>query len=243
MPNLLLHIALITLLCLPSALKAEQLHVAVAANFRASLEHILLQFPDRDGVLISSGSSGTLFAQIVHGAPFDILLAADSDYPQRLVDKGLARPDSLRTYAIGALNLVYQHEVAPNGNASLDTLLADDSLSIATANPRLAPYGQAAQQVLNRYARSKPQILGANIGHAYQLWYSGAVDMALVARSQAGDQGIPIPSSWHAPLRQQAVILAATQNRAFADRFLAWLMAESTQAQITALGYPKEQKS
>ena len=175
---------LVFLLLSPAACGAA-LQVAVASNFRSTLEQLAPGFnrEQAEDIKISSGSSGMLYAQIVHGAPFDVFLSADSSYPRRLEQDGLAL--HRRTYARGILVLVYQPELAELAQTGAAAILRRPGLSLAIANPRLAPYGIAAQQVLERLgSKPSPLLRGANISQAYQMWRGGGADAALVARSQ-----------------------------------------------------------
>ena len=206
---------------------AEPLRIAVAANFRATLEEINLPFSATSGqrILLSSASTGVLATQVRHGAPFHLLLAADAEAPAALADQGLAAPFC---YALGRLALV--------GGDSDD--LADPAHSVAIANPRTAPYGRAALEVLQRPAFAagdrRKLVRGNNVVQAYQFWYSGAVDLALVALSQAGTAGNPIPADWHAPLEQHALVLAAHPAL---DAYLKWLRSDTVRSLILDAGY------
>ncbi|GAB3282928.1 molybdate ABC transporter substrate-binding protein [Parahaliea aestuarii] len=221
---------LILLLSLP-AHAGDTLRVAVAANFRAVLETLAPDFEAADGTALSlsSASTGVLYSQIRHGAPFDVLLAADSERPALLEAEGLG--DQRSCYALGQLVLV--------GSDSLDAL-ANPALSLAIANPATAPYGLAAGQVLARPAyaagQGRKQVQGNNVVQTWQFWHSGSVDLALVPRSLAGDRGIPVPAAWHDPLRQEALILNSERSTA-ARRFLAWLGSPPVQARLQAAGY------
>lgn len=232
---------LIIVMALTPASFANSLHVAVAANFRAPLEKLLPHFAGAESVTISSASSGTLYAQITNGAPYDIFLSANTDFPNRLATAGLALDHSKQIYARGQLVLVYQPQLAELAETGIDRLFAHPGLSVAIANPRLAPYGVAAQQVLDRFSTANLTILrGSNINQAYQLWHSGGADAALVAGSQAGPSGLDIPSDWYGDLSQQAVILQRSDRVDFARQFLDWLLSDATQRMIASMGYVLE---
>ncbi len=234
---------LLIILALSPAILANNLHVAVASNFRVPLEKLLPQFSAAQSVIISSASSGTLYAQILNGAPFDLLLSANTDFPGRLVATGLALEGSKRTYANGQLVLIYQPQLAHKADAGIDALFNHAGMSVAIANPRLAPYGAAAQQVLDRFADVERKVVrGSNINQAYQLWHSGGADIALVARSQAAPPWLDIPRHWYGDLSQQAVILRHSDNIDSARQFLDWLLSPPVQAAIADMGYPVDEK-
>lgn len=217
---------------------ANNLHVAVASNFRLPLEKLLPLYPAAQSVTISSASSGTLYAQILNGAPFDLFLSANTDFSRRLLASGLALEGSNRTYAHGQLVLIYQPQFAPAAAAGIEGFFQQTGMSVAIANPRLAPYGAAAQQVLDRFANVERKVVrGSNINQAYQLWHSGGADAALVAHSQATPAWLDIPRHWYGDLSQQAVILRRSDSLDFARQFLDWLLSKPTQAAIAELGY------
>ena len=142
-------------LALTSGAVAEgaTLHIACAANFRSTLAQLAEQYQAERGqrVLISSGSTGALYAQIVNGARFDLLLAADTWRPQRLAEQGLALESSLQTYAVGQLGLVSHSPLPASASAgTIRSLLGEDGARVALANPDTAPYGSAARQALQQ---------------------------------------------------------------------------------------------
>ena len=229
---------LATLWALPGA--AADLHIASAANFRSTLEQLLQDFPSSgQEIAVSYASTGALYAQIRHGAPFDILLAADVATPVRLASDGLAQAASRRTYARGQLALVYQPHLKALANQGPLSVLNQPQLTLAVANPRLAPYGRAAASVLARLPpATHPQLItGTNILQAYQLWYSGGADTALIARSMAPENYLPIPAQWHEPIDQQVILLNSGADNALAARFLTYLASSRAQQIILADGY------
>ncbi|MFV0276293.1 MAG: molybdate ABC transporter substrate-binding protein [Parahaliea sp.] len=212
----------------------ETLRVAVAANFRAALEALNPDFEGRHNakVILSSASTGVLYNQIAHGAPFDLLLAADVERPAALEAKGLVTTGLRRCYARGQLVLL--------GADSLSAL-TDPNLSLAIANPDTAPYGRAAVEVLARpdfaAGKGRRQVQGSNIVQSWQFWHSGAANLALVPRSLAGELGIAIPGNWHSPIEQQAVVLRRATNQALALAYLDWLTSATIQQAIRHAGY------
>jgi molybdate transport system substrate-binding protein len=229
---------------------AEQINVAVAANFFGTLQKLAPKFEQASGnqLLLSSGSSGQFYSQIREGAPFDVLLSADTDRPRQLEADGLGVAGSRFTYATGTLVLW-----SPTaGVVDRDGKVLRDGRyrMIGIAEPRNAPYGAAAQQVLtalglwDKLNQDKKLAVGENINQAWQFAATGNVDMAFVALSQvgsgeviAGSYWLP-PQSMYSPLDQDAVILTRTSKRPAAEAFLNWLRKDpEAMATIKAAGY------
>ncbi len=233
-------------LLLPSySASSAEIRVAVASNFAATMRTISARFEQQSDhrVTLIIGSTGKHYAQIHNGAPFDLFFAADSRRPQLLESDGSAVAGSRFTYAIGRLvlwsptvGLVEDGgQVLENGNFRY----------LAIANPRLAPYGKAARQLLlQRQLWDKLQhrlVQGENIGQALQFVRSGNAELGLVAWSQLRRPGVPIagsywlvPQSLHAPIEQQAVLL--TDHPAARD-FLAFVKGPQALAVINDFGY------
>lgn len=219
-------------LLLPHQLLAtDPIRVAVAANFRPTLERLNAQFEVETDhrVLLSSASTGTLYSQILHGAPFDLFFAADAAVPARLVSAGRGTGFC---YASGSLVLV-------GGSEGLSAL-ADPSRSLAIANPATAPYGAAAIQVLSRpefaSAGERKLVRGNNVAQAYQFWRSGGTDLALIARSLAPD-GTPIPPDWHDALEQHAVLLSGEAQNEAVRAYMNWIRSDRVRSHILEAGY------
>lgn len=237
------------LACLfPTATRAEEARLAVAANFTSVAQLLADAYAAQSGhhIALSSGSTGKLYAQIRQGAPFDVFLAADRTTPQRLLDEGLAVADSLHDYAIGRLVLLSGHEGI--GRADEQLLRERNFRTFAIANPRLAPYGVAAREVLahvNRLAELEPRfVLGENIAQATQYITTGNADAGLVPWSLALELPTTsstswwlIPADWHAPIVQSAVLLNRAENNAAARGFLAYLQSADALRIITSHGY------
>lgn len=220
---------------------AQPLTVAVAANFAHPARLLADEFFRREGVEVRviSGSTGKLVAQISKGAPYDLLLAADQAGPQRLVADGHAVADSQQSYYFGRL-VVYR---AGGGDGSaLDQLLQGRFERLAIANPRLAPYGRAAMEALEHQdllrMASPRLVMGENVAQAYTLAATGNAALALVALSQMrpGTPGdfSPVPAHWHAPIRQDLVMMSRASNPAAARAFVKYLLGEEAQALILA---------
>jgi molybdate transport system substrate-binding protein len=228
--------ALLLLLVLASrGNAAEPLRIAVAANFRATLQLASDLFQQETGVrvVLSSGSTGVLYSQIVHGAPFDLFFAADRTSTEQLAGtagaQGYGEPFC---YAVGRL-------VLAGGNGTL-AQLGDPALSVAIANPVTAPYGVAAMAVLGRpefaAGASRRLLRGTNVVQAYQFWHSGAADLALLPRALA-PAAPTVPAAWHAPLEQFAIALTpAATNPALAS-YLKWIRSDRVRTLIADAGY------
>ena len=166
------------------ASSAERLHLAVASNFRAAAQSLANDFETRSSyaVSLSSGSSGKLYAQIVNGAPFDVFLSADQDKALRLERDGAGIKGSRMTYALGQLVLWSNQEQSD----AEQRLKSGDFKRIALANPKLAPYGLAAAEVLSSLGHDKRSkwVMGENVAQTFQFIDSAAVDLGFIAYSQ-----------------------------------------------------------
>ena len=226
------YLALLLTLVTCTASGAEPIRVAVAANFRSTLVQINDQFQRDTGyrVLLSSGSTGVLYSQITHGAPYDLFFAADRDSAARLHANRLGSTPFC--YARGEL-------VLAGGNGEL-VQLADPELSLAIANPVTAPYGAAAMTVLARAefagGQGRKLVRGTNVVQALQFWHSGAVDLALLPRALAPG-ATTIPARWYQPIEQHAVVLRRGAGQPAIDAYLNWIRSDRVRALITDAGY------
>jgi molybdate transport system substrate-binding protein len=239
------HLLVFTLglyLALPAL--ADQLLIATATNFKPALVDISESFQAQSGhsVSISSASTGVLYNQILHGAPFHIFLAADSQHPELLEHSGQAIAQTSFTYAWGQLVLAYREELAPLAARGPGELLQKPGLSLVIANPDHAPYGRAAMAVLQKRPLNPDHRLlrATNVGQAYQMWYSGGADAALVALSSSPAHYLEVPANWYSPLQQQAVLLQRGENLAAATQFLHYLASDQAQEVIRKHGYATE---
>lgn len=229
--------------------QAATVTVAVAANFKSTLERMAVGFTEQTGieVQISSGATGALYTQILHGAPYDLFLAADNERPALLVEKGLADPDTLKDYAVGLLAFWVP------GQQPDEATLQGWQGRLAIANPRIAPYGAAAEQVcehLDILHRLKGNIVrGNNILHTFQYVQSGNAPAGLVALAQLRQAGIPdqeywrIPPEWHDSLRQQAVVLKRSTHPAEARALLDYLVAQDELLSEAGYAIPDDHQS
>jgi molybdate transport system substrate-binding protein len=224
--------ALVLLLVIAPAWSAEPLRIAVASNFKPTLDIISQRFEDESGisVLLSSASTGVLATQIQYGAPFDLFFAADAETPRRVMARKAGYAEDAFCYARGSL-------VLAGGEGKLSSL-ADSNLSMAIANPSTAPYGRAALDVLARPefkdGLARKLVRGNNVAQAYQFWKSGAVDLALLPASLAPATATPIPLTWHEPLEQYALVLKPSTA---VDSYLNWVRSDTVRALITDAGY------
>jgi molybdate transport system substrate-binding protein len=242
------RLLLVACCALPAMAGAATLSVAVAANFSAPMQQLAPLFEAASGhqLQLSYGSSGKFFAQITHGAPFQVLLSADAEIPRRLVQAGAAVPGSQFTYATGQLVLWRAQGQAVDDGAAL--LRSGAVQRLAVANPELAPYGRAAMETLTslglQRALAPRLVMGESIGQAYQFVASGNADWGLVALSQvwhdgqfSSGTGWRVPDTLHQPIRQDAVLLRPGEGQPAAVAFLAWLKTEPARAVIRRFGY------
>lgn len=230
---------LVLLVCLWAPLvSAQSLLVAVASNFHGTLELLAEEFHQQSGyrVQISPGSTGQHYAQIRNGAPFDLFLSADEMRPLLLEQEGIGVPGSRRTYALGQLVIWSNQPVS-----GLPFLLQIDRLAIA--NPRLAPYGEAAMQLLQEFPQAdRPQlVMGENVSQTFQFVATGAVPAGLVAMAQvlalpADRRGymFAVPASAYEEVRQQMLLLQDTPP---ARAFYQYLLSPAARQIIQQSGY------
>ncbi len=229
------------------AAQADSVSVAVAANFAAPMQRIAAEFERDTGhkLLISSGATGSFYAQIKNGAPYEVLLAADADTPARLVKEGSAVAASQFTYAVGKLVLWSAQPGVVDGAG--DVLKKGHFEHIALANARLAPYGAAAVQAMKAlgvYDALKPKfVTGENIAQTYQFVSSGNAAMGFVALSQVLRDGKIEGSAWlvptqlYQPIRQDAVLLEKGRGKPAADAFMTYLRGAKAARVIGGYGY------
>lgn len=211
------------------------LTIAAAADLQPVLPRLVAQFERQSGhtVRTAFGSSGNFFAQIQNGAPFDVFLSADIDYPRQLDTAGLAEPGTLTAYATGSLVLWTRRGSGVDVRRGLEVLLSDRVRRVAIANPAHAPYGRAAVAAFQRagvYDTVRPKlVLGENVSQAAQFVQSGNADAGLIplslARSAAARAGeyAPIDPALYPPIEQGAVVVRASRQKDAARAFLVFL--------------------
>ncbi len=226
---------------------AGEVRAAVASNFTGPAKLIAEQFQSETGhrVKLSYGSTGKFYSQIKAGAPFDVFLAADDTTPEKVAKDGLGDSASRFTYAIGTLVLWSRK---PGHVDDKGHVLQGKFDKLAIANPRLAPYGVAAQETLEGlglWNRVKDRIvMGENITQTWQFAGTGNADLAFVARSQTlkdgkaieGSQWV-VPRHLYNPIRQDAIMLNSAQDKAAAEAFMKYLKGPRAAAVIRSFGY------
>ncbi|MDB5963301.1 MAG: modA [Massilia sp.] len=240
--------ALLVLFLSANSVHADEVQVAVAANFAAPMKEIAARFEQDSGhkVLSTVGATGKFYAQIKNGAPFDILLAADDETPAKLEKEGAALPNTRFTYAIGKLVLWSGQPGLVDGKG--DVLRKAGFEHLAIANPKLAPYGAAAVETmrkLNVYGALEPKlVVGESIAQAHQFVVSGAAPLGFVAMSQVYEGGKlksgsvwAVPGNLYSPIRQDAVALEKGKGKPAVEAFLKYLKGDKAKAVIRSYGY------
>ena len=233
--------------CMQAA-RADSVSVAVAANFAAPMQKIVAAFEADTGhkVTVSLGASGKFYAQITHGAPFQVLLSADEATPARLEREGKVVANSRFTYATGALVLWSAQPGLVDDQGAV--LRHGRFRHIALANPKVAPYGAAALQVMETMgvatALQPRWVLGENIAQTFQFVASGNAQLGFVALSQVMEGGRMaqgsawrVPTSLHAPIRQDAALLLAGRDNAAAIALLRYLRSDKARKIMHDHGY------
>ncbi|WP_272642383.1 molybdate ABC transporter substrate-binding protein [Marinomonas mediterranea] len=235
---------------LSSAIGADTLNIAVASNFASVMPSIVKGFEAQTShkVRVSYGSSGKIYAQIRHGAPFDVFLSADQDKPNRLIAESLAVRDSQFTYAQGQLAL-FAPRLTDESHTPKQIVMNQKFNKLAIANPKLAPYGAAAEQVIRALVKNgslteqiqTKLVTGENINQTYQYVVSGNAELGFVALSQVTKQPSnrvwKIPTSLYDPIKQDAVIVESSRHLDAAKQFTDYLKAPSVKEVIEAHGY------
>ncbi len=226
---------------------ADETHAAVAANFIKPMKEVVARFEEKTGhkVTLSFGSTGKLYAQIRNGAPFDLFLSADSTTPAKLEQEGLGVAGSRFTYATGRLALWSPKEGYVDQGG--EVLKKGDFRHVAIANPKTAPYGVAARQVLEGmglWAGIGPRIVqGENIAQTHQFVASGNAELGFIALSQAKDAADAggslwvVPQALYSPIEQDAILLQHGKDNSAARKLLAYLKGDEARAVIKAYGY------
>ena len=239
---------LFTLLASSSAARADEVLVAVAANFLAPLQEIAAEFEksSHHHAVITSGATGQLFTQIQNGAPFEVMVSADSKTPKKLVKAELALADSQFTYARGKLVLWSGNDKLVDDQGAV--LKSGSFKHLAIANPKTAPYGAAAIETLDKLGLSatllSKQVTGENISQAKQFVDSGNAELGFVALSQVYKNGkITKGSAWlvpenlYSPLYQDAVLLKKGEDNPAATALLNYLKSDKAKAIMVTYGY------
>jgi len=223
---------------------AADTQVAVAANFTEPAKEIAAAFTATTGhkALLSFGSSGQFYAQLAHGAPYEVFLSADAERPTKVEQDGLGAPGSRFTYAVGKLVLYSKTPGLADGGK---VLRSGAFAKLAVADPVAAPYGAAAIETLQKlglYDAVKPKVVtGSSITQTYQFVATGAADLGFVALSQViqepGGSRWLVPQADYAPIEQQAILLLSGQKNPAATAFIAFLKTPQARAIIRRYGY------
>ena len=228
---------------------ADEIKVAVASNFYPAMKEIVLQYElkqsqssAKNNIVLISGSSGKHYAQIINGAPFDIFFSADKARPTLLEKKGLSESGSRFTYALGRLVLWSSLD----GFVEKDERLYNNDLRfLAIANPKIAPYGVAAREVLksiNLWEDLQSKLVrGENIAQTFQFVNSGNAKLGFISYSQLRNPNYPlvgsfweVPQSLYKPIEQQVVLL---KKSSLAKDFLSFIESDESLNIIAKYGY------
>ena len=236
-------------LVISSPIYSDVVKVAVAANFSDTVLIISQGFKDKTGhqLIISKGSTGQLYAQIIQGAPFDVFLSADTLRPLMAEEQGLTIKGSRFTYAIGRLVIYSTNFESIIGPEIMDEAVAG---KIAIANPLVSPYGVAAMEFINKFQfleKTKVKLIkGNNVAQVFQFVATGNVDIGFIALSQIplinkGSWWI-IPEVYHTQIGQDAVLLRHAGRNTAAFDFMAYLKGPEAKRIIREFGYqePKD---
>ncbi len=234
---------------LSTVVYADVLSVAVASNFSVAMEELVERYESRTGqaVRVSRASTGKLYAQVVNGAPFDVLLAADAERPALLEASGLAVAGSRFTYAVGRL-VLWSRDPRLASSDCREALSASGGGRVAVANPDTAPYGAAAREALNALGfwqgiRGR-LVIGESVGQTLHFVASGNAALGFIAAAQLKSPNLPatacqwaVPAALHSPIEQQAVLLRPAEGDTDALAFLRFLRGAEARRIIADNGY------
>jgi molybdate transport system substrate-binding protein len=228
-----------------SSVKSEAQHanVAVASNFIKPMQELKAKFELKTPykIRVSYSSSGKFFAQIVNGAPYDLFLSADQVKPDELIKRGKASALGRFTYAQGTLILWSSNATLVNN--SPDVLYDNQFRKVALANPKFAPYGQAAVDVLKHLSiveQTKPKwVMGESISQTYQFVATGNADIGFISFSQKPEHGSYwlIPEYYYNPIKQDAVLLENAEQNPAALAFFEFLNSKDAKNIIQSHHY------
>ncbi|MGF6179853.1 molybdate transport system substrate-binding protein [Massilia sp. UYP32] len=240
--------SLIAVLTVVGTAHAGEVQVAVAANFAGPMEKLAAEFQRDTGhkAVVATGATGKFYAQIRNGAPFEVLLAADDDTPARLETEGHVAAGSRFTYAVGRLVLWSARGGVVDAGGNV--LKTGSYQHLAIANPKTAPYGAAAVATLQKlglYESVQSRIVqGENIAQAWQFASTGNAELGFVAQAQVwrdgkftSGSGWIVPATMHAPIRQDAALLAKGAGNPAARALLQYLRTDKAKALIRTFGY------
>lgn len=236
------------LLAFASLAHADEITVAVAANFTAPMQKIAAEFEKDTGhkAVLSFGATGKFYAQITNGAPFEVLLSADDETPAKLEKEQTGVAGSRFTYAIG--KLVLWSAKPGYVDSKGEVLKKGDFARLSIANPKTAPYGQAAMEALDKLKllpALQPKIVqGENISQAHQFIATGNAELGFVALSQVYVDGKltsgsmwQVPGTLYSPIRQDAVVLNKGAGKPAVQALMTYLKSAKARAVIQTYGY------
>jgi molybdate transport system substrate-binding protein len=229
---------------------AQSLTIAAASDLQTVLPVVAERFEQETGrkVTVTFGSSGNFYAQIQNGAPFDLFLSADIDYPRRLENSGVAARGSLVEYARGRLVLWTRRDSGIDLAGGLKTLVDAKVRRIAVANPEHAPYGRAAVSAMQAegvYTAVRGKlVMGENISQAAQFAQSGSADVGIIALSLAlaptlknSGSYIDVSDNAYPPIQQAAVVVAASRQKELARQFIEALKTPAVARILQSFGF------
>jgi molybdate transport system substrate-binding protein len=234
----------------PPAAAAPSVAVAAASDLVFCLEPLHAEFSRQEpGITlrVATGSSGNFFAQIQHGAPYDVFLSADLRYPRELIAAGAAAPASLTLYGIGRI-VLWTRSPGPEPALTKAGVLDPRLRRFALAQPAHAPYGRAAQEALEHLGAWRDLqariVLGENVAQVGQFLATGSADAGIVAlslvlapRMQGIGRWVEIPAAWHTPLEQAAVLTVRGADNPAATRYLQFLRSAPARAIFERFGF------
>lgn len=244
-------ISFVLLFSLSGNLPAAEIRVAVASNFKFALQQLAADFKIKSGheLIISSASSGKLYAQIKHGAPYDVFFSADEKRADLLITENMVVAGSGSIYALGKLVFISNIGSSINMQGECKQVLASPQLRrLAIANPKIAPYGLAAKQVLDglgSWQQLQPRIVtGENVLQAFQFVSTKNADAGFVAESllKRVDQDEyacvwHVPANLHSPIKQKMVLLKKTKGKPAVREFMRYIKTDVAKEIIKATGY------
>lgn len=238
-------VVLAVFLSILGTVRADRIHIAVCTNFATTAKEISEIFEEETSheTVLSVGSTGKLFSQIINGAPFHIFLAADEKHPHKAEEKGLAIAGTRFTYAQGRLALYSRNPTLIDNKGQI--LAKDRFFRLAIASPKISPYGAAALEVMNKLGVwnkvSSRTVYGNNIAQTYQFVMTANAQLGFVAVSQITNNKSGsvwfVPTDLYTPIRQEAILLTAGSNHDGAKAFLTFLKKNKARAVIVNYGY------
>jgi molybdate transport system substrate-binding protein len=243
-------LAAVALLAAPAAAVGQAIRVAAASDLQFAMPALAAQFEKDTGhaLSVTFGSSGNFFTQIQNGAPFDVFLSADVNYPRQLEAAGLADRGSVRIYATGRIVLWARAERTLDVARGLSVLTDAGVARVAIANPAHAPYGRAAVAALEHagvYGAVRGKLVfGENVSQAAQFAQTGNADAAIVALSlalapamKAQGRYSDIPQDFYPPIEQGVAVMRNSARKAIAERFIAFLRQPVAAAILESYGF------